>query len=470
MSKSAEKKKVKLKAPNPLIIMAVVLVLAGFASYIVPAGVFDRVQDPGSGRMLVDPNSFHYVAQNPVGIFDFFKAPTLGIQNAVSVIAFLLIIGGFFGILDATGAIRSGMGNMVKKMAGREIVMIPVCMVVFGCGSAFVGNFEEFLAFIPLVITVCLAMGFDSITAVAIVYCAAGAGYGGGCTQAFTVGVAQNIANLPLFSGIGLRLAAFVVLEAVSIIWVTRHAMRVKKNPQSSSMYELDRQNTDIMDMENIEPVTFRQKLVLILFVASIIVLIIGVTQFGFYINELAALFLITGLLAGVVGGLGANSIAEAFVKGCGNLIFPCLMIGMCNAATLVMTKANILDTIINFMSGLLKGLPSSLSACGMFVVQDLINILVPSGSGQAAVTMPLMAPLGDLLGLTRQTSVLAFQFGDAFTNIIAPTSGTMMAALAMGKIGYGKWVKFFLPLIAMWWVIAFAFLIFAVKIRYGPF
>lgn len=470
MNRAAEKKKVKLTAPNPLIIMAVVLVLAGIASYIVPAGVFERVQDPGSGRMLADPNSFHYVEQNPVGIFEFFKSPTLGIQNARSVIAFLLIIGGFFGILDATGAIRAGMGNMVKKMAGREIIMIPVCMIVFGCGSAFIGNFEEFLAFVPLVITVCLAMGFDSITAVAVVYCAAGAGYGGGCTQAFTVGVAQNIAGLPLFSGIGLRLAAFIVLEGVSIIWVTRYAMRVKKNPKSSSMYELDQQQTDIMNMENIVPTTLRQKLVLSLFVLSIIALIIGVTQFGFYIDELAALFLITGLLAGIAGGLKANAIAEAFVKGCGNLIFPCLMIGMCNAATLIMTNANILDTIINFLAGLLRGLPPSLSACGMFVVQDLINVVVPSGSGQAAVTMPLMAPLGDLLGLTRQTTVLAFQFGDAFTNIIAPTSGTMMAALAMGKIGFGKWAKFFLPLLAIWWAVAFAFLIYATKIGYGPF
>ena len=199
----------------------------------------------------------------------------------------------------------------------------------------------------------------------------------------------------------------------------------------------------------------------------SIIALIIGVTQFGFYIDELAALFLITGLLAGIAGGLKANAIAEAFVKGCGNLIFPCLMIGMCNAATLIMTNANILDTIINFLAGLLRGLPPSLSACGMFVVQDLINVVVPSGSGQAAVTMPLMAPLSDLVGVTRQVAVLAFQLGDGFSNLIVPTSGALIGCLGAARLDFGKWIKFSIKLQA--WLFAFAsiFMIAAVMIGY---
>lgn len=465
-----KKRKLQLKAPNPVIILVVIILLSAAATYIIPAGMFDRVEDAVTGRMVVDPETFHYVAQNPVKLFDIFKSVTLGLQKSGDVIFFLFMIGGAFGVMDATGAISAAMGNMVKKMKGKEILLIPVCMVVFGLGSCFAANYEEFLAFIPLVVAVCLAMGFDSITAVGIVYASAGAGYAGGCTNAFTVGVAQGIAGLPLFSGIGLRLAAFVVLLAVTIVYVTWYGLRVRKNPEASYMYGVDMRDKATIDTDDIPEVTTRHKLVLLTFIGGILALVFGVIKFGFYIDELAALFLIVGIVAGILGGLKPGVIVDEFIKGCCNLMFACLMIGLCSAATLIMSNANILDTIINFLAGLLRGLPASLSACGMFVIQDIINILIPSGSGQAAVTMPIMAPLADLIGVTRQTAVLAFQFGDSFTNVVAPTGGTIMAALAMGKISLGKWLKFMAPIFIIWWIIAFGFLIYAVNIGYGPF
>lgn len=468
--KEKREKKLKLKAPNPVLILTSIILLSAAATFVVPAGVFERVEDVATGRMVVDPTTFHYVAQNPVKLFDLFKSLTLGLQNASDVIFFLLIIGGAFGVMNATGAIKTGMGNMVKKMAGKEVLLIPVCMTVFGLGSCFAANFEEFLAFVPLVIAVCLAMGFDSITAIAIIYASAGAGYAGGCTNAFTVGVAQGIAGLPLFSGFGLRLAAFIVLMIISIAYVTWYGMRMRKNPELSDMHGVDM--GDVMDIEvnDVPKLTLRHKLVLLTFVGGILALVIGVINFGFYIDELAGIFLIVAILSGIFGGLKPGQIADEFIKGCGDLLFACMMIGLCNAATLILKNANILDTIIHFLASLLNGLPASLSACGMFIIQDVINILIPSGSGQAAVTMPIMAPLADLIGVTRQTAVLAFQFGDSFTNVVAPTGATIMAALAMGKVSLGKWLKFMAPLFFMWWIVAFGFLILAVQIGYGPF
>lgn len=465
-----EKKKFQLKALNPMILLAIIILIAAIATYVVPAGTYERVYDPVADRDIVDPGSFHYIDQNPVGIFDFFMSFTLGLQRAGSVIFFLLIIGGMFAVMEATGATNAGMANVVRKMKGKELLMIPVCMIIFGCGACFAGNFEEFLAFVPLTVGVCVAMGFDSLTAVGVVFASAAAGYGGAMTNAFTVGVAQGIAGLPLFSGIELRGVLFVVLMIVTITYVMLYARKVKKNPALSPVYESDQQYNKHLDIENVPKLTGRHKLVLVVFLLTIVALVYGVIEFGFYIDELAALFLVCAIVCGIVGGLKGGQIADSFVKGCGDLLFACLMIGLCNAVIIIMENASIMDTIINALASLLNGLSPTLSACGMFVVQDLFNVLVPSGSGQAAITMPLMAPLADLIGVSRQTAVLAFQLGDAFTNVLAPTGGEIIAACAMARVPYGKWLKWLLPLFFLWWIVAFVFLGVAVNIGYGPF
>lgn len=470
MSEVVKEKKIKLHALNPIVLLIIIITLAAIASYIVPAGVYDRILDPATEREIVDPATFHYIAQTPIGIFDFFKSVTLGLQRATGIISFLLLIGGTFAVMEETGAIKTGMGNLVKKMNGKELLMIPVCMIIFGCGSAFAGNFEEFLAFIPLVVGVSVAMGFDSITAIGIVFGAAACGYAGAMTNAFTVGVAQGIAGLPLFSGMGLRFALFGVLMAVTITYVMIYARKIKKNPLLSSVHEEDLEFNQHINTAEVPALTTRHKLVLLVFLGTIIALVFGVIKYGFYIDELAALFLICAVLSGVVGGLKPGEIADSFVKGCGDLLYACLMIGLCNAIIIIMQDANIMDTVIHALASLLDGLPATLSACGMFVVQDVFNVLVPSGSGQAAITMPLMAPLADILGLTRQTAVLAFQMGSSFTDVLAPTSGEVIAACAMARIPYGKWFKWLLPLFAMWCVIAFVFMAIAVQIGYGPF
>ena len=467
-----KKKKKSLEGINPMLFLVVVMIIVVIASYLVPAGSFERVYDAAVDRDIVVPGSFQYAEQNPIGFFDLMMSLTLGIQNASYIIAFLLIIGGMFAIMDGTGAINAGLANVVRATRGKELIMIPVLMTVFGLMSCFCANFEEFLAFVPLILAVILSMGFDSMTAMGIVFGSVAAGYGGAATNAFTVGVAQSIAGLPMFSGMTLRLVLFVALLLVSMAYVMWHANRVKKHPEKSPCRTADLENAKkyVLDVENIAPLTGRQKLVLVVLLLAILWTIYGVLVHGYYIDELAAVFLTAGVVAGLLGGSRPSRICDDFLKGAANMLAPCMMIGMANAVVLMMTDAGIIDTIIYALSNLLLGLPSALLAIGMFLVQTLFNLVVPSGSGQAAITMPLMAPLADMVGVTRQTAVLAYQLGSTFTDLIGPTSGEILVAGAMCGIAYPKWFKWLLPLFCLWCLVAFGFLTYATVTGYGPF
>ena len=447
------------------------MLIVTVASYIVPVGSYERIVV--DGQEMVDPASYHPVERSPITPFNLLISVTLGMQRGSAIIFFLLIIGAMFAILDGTGAINAGMTNVVRAMKGRELLMIPVCMIVFGMGSAFCANFEEFLAFVPLVLACCLTMGFDSLTAVGIIFCAAASGYGGAITNAFTTGIAQSIAGLPMFSGMGLRIAVFVTLLSVSIIYVTWHALRVKKNPQLSSTYDVDRltaKNVALNVTESV-PLTTRQKIVLAVFIGGIAFTVYGIIKKGYYIDELAGIFLAIGIIGGLIGGLRPGEICDHFEKGCVNMLFPCIMVGLANSVIILLEQSNMMDSIIHLLASALNGLSPMLTAFGMFVVTDLFNVLIPSGSGKAAIVMPIMVPLADMMDITRQTSVLAFQLGDAFTNVMAPTGGEILAALAMcGGVSFKKWMKYLLPLFICWWIIAFVFLAIAVYTGYGPF
>ena len=465
------KKKKELKALNPMLFLVAIMLIVTVASYIVPVGSYDHVMV--DGQEIVDPESYHSVERSPITPFNLLVSVTLGMQRGSAIIFFLLIIGAMFAILDGTGAINAGMTNIVRAMKGKEFLMIPVCMIVFGMGSAFCANFEEFLAFVPLVLACCLTMGFDSLTAVGIIFCAAAAGYGGAITNAFTTGIAQSIAGLPMFSGMGLRIAVFVVLLTVSIIYVTWHALRVKKNPQLSSTYEMDLVTAKnvALNVDNSVPLTTRQKIVLVIFVGGIAFTVYGIIVKGYYIDELAGIFLAIGIIGGLVGGLRPGEICEHFEKGCVNMLFPCLMVGLANSVIILLEQSNMMDSIIHLLASALNGLSPMLTAFGMFITTDLFNVLIPSGSGKAAIVMPIMVPLADMMDITRQTSVLAFQLGDAFTNVMAPTGGEILAALAMcGGVSFKKWMKYLLPLFIAWWIVAFIFLAIAVQTGYGPF
>lgn len=460
----------EMKSINPLIILACIIVVAAIATYIVPAGEFERMAVDGSEYEMVVADSYHRVDNQPIGIFDVFKSFTLGLQDAAYIIFFLLILGGVFKIVEATGALHAGISNMIKKTAGKELILVPLCMVVFSAISATAACCEEYLAFLPLMYMVCMACGFDSILSVGLLFCASAVGYAGGMTNAFTVGVAQTIAELPMFSGIGYRTVVWAVLLLVTIIYMMFYARKITKNPEKAYNFKIDQKFKAEMDLEalnNIEKITGRQKLILLIFFGAFVFVAFSVIKWGFYIDEMAGIFIIVALLCAIIGKLSPNEVADNFVEGSKDLVWAGLIIGMCYTATNILQDAQIMDTLVNAMGQVLSGTSEAVSACGMFVLQDLLNVLIPSGSGQAAITMPFMAPLADVLGVTRQTAVLAFQMGDAFTNVITPTSGELMAALAICHVPYSKWFRFMGPLWGIWAAVAIIILITATMIGY---
>ena len=462
----------KKKETHPMLILLVVVILCAIATYIIPAGTYNTTLDEEIGSEIIDVSSFKFIHRTPADFGDLCMSFTLGLQNASALIFFLLIIGGMFGIVNGTGALNLSLANIMKKIKGREYLMIPIIMLLLGCGSTFCGNFEEFLVFVPLILACCITAGYDSLTAVGIIFFAASAGYGGGITNAFTVGKAQEIAGLPTFSGMSLRITLFLTLEAISFLYVIWYAHMIKKNPKLSGAYIYDQeynQNKNL-NLNNIPALSVRQAAVILVFIVGMVLAAIGVVIEGYYVDELSAIFLVVGGLCGLLGKLSPSEICKKFVRGSRDMLLPCFMIGLANGAVILLQDANVLDTVLHYASELLALLPSYLMAWGMFIFHLLFNVIVPSGSVQATATMPVMVPLADSAGITRQTAVLAYQLGDAFTNVLAPTGGEILAALAICRVPFGKWVRFLLPLFLMWVIIAFIFLIYAVNIGYGPF
>ncbi|MDI6600903.1 MAG: YfcC family protein [Thermoanaerobacteraceae bacterium] len=459
-----------LKVPHTYVLLFMIVIIAALATYFVPAGVYDRVEDPNTGRNVVDPDSFHYVDSTPVGFFDIFVSLTKGMQQAADIIFFIFIVGGSFTIIQATGAIEAGIYRIVNSVKGKEGLLIPIVMLLFSLGGATFGMAEETIVFIPIIVALSRMAGFDALTGLAMVSIGATAGFTGGFMNPFTVGVAQGIAELPLFSGIGLRIAAWAIFLGTAMWYTYRYAMNVKKDPSRSIIYEEELKHRYDIEVNNIPEFKTSHILVLLIVLAGFAVLIYGVFKLGWYIDELSGIFLLMGIVSGLVGGLGINRLGEEFVKGAKDITFGALAVGVARAVLVVMQDGQIIDTVIHGLASVVSTLPGYLTAVGMYVVQTVIDFIIPSGSGQAAATMPIMAPLADLVGITRQTAVLAFQYGDGFTNSFLPTSGVLLATLGMANIPYEKWFKWMWPLMLMWFLTACAVLIVAVAIGYGPF
>lgn len=468
--KVVEEKKKRFKIPHTYVLLFSILVVVAILTYIVPAGQFERAEDPETGRVMVVADSYHTIERTPVTPFGLFKAIPKGMNKGGYIIFFVLLIGGTFGVLQGTGAITAGIGALVNKLKGHEKLVIPVSMLIFSLGGAVFGLAEETLMFIPIFIALSLGLGFDTITGIAICILGAGAGFSGAFMNPFTIGVAQGIAGLPPFSGFGFRVVVYVVVTIATIIFVYRYAAKIQKNPKLSPTYELDKKNKEKFHLGETIAFTTRHKLVLLSLVATIGAIAYGVMELGFYITELSALFVILAIVAGIIGGMKADTIASEFINGSKDMIYGALVIGLATSITVVLTEGSIIDTLIFHMAEGLKGLPPALSGVGMFVSQSLINVFIPSGSGQAAVTMPIMAPIADLIGITRQTAVLAYQFGDGFSNNIIPTGGVLMAGLAIGGVSWDKWAKWILPMFLIWSVIGAIFVTIATFVNFGPF
>jgi len=462
------KKKKGFSVPHVYVLLLGLILLCSILTYVIPAGQYDMTTV--GTREVIDSTTYHTVESTPVSLMQFLSAVPRGMQESAQIIFFIFIIGGAFAILQETGAIEAGIGRMIRVLKDKTLIIIPVIMLLFSLGGSTFGMCEEIIPFIPIFVSLCVAMGYDSITGAAIVLCGSAAGYAGAFMNPFTMQVAQGIAGLPILSGLGYRVVMFVVFVAVTTAFIMWYAVRIKKNPEKSLVYDIDRARTDVADLNSLRVFGIREKLALGVFGATIVMLVVGVVAWGWYMDEIAALFMGMALLVAVVGGISPNKFANIFGKGMAEIASGALVVGFARGILVVMTDGQILHTILHAAAGVLEGLPATLSALGMYIFQCLLNVIVPSGSGQAAVSIPIMAPLGDLVGVSRQTACIAFQMGDGLSNILTPTSGFFMAALAMAKIPWQKWAKWMLPLIGIQYAIGAAFVVIAQLIGLGPF
>ena len=452
-----------IKVPHTLVIIFSIIILMAIATYIVPGGSYDRViaDVNGQSKTVVLNGSFHYVENEAQGLFSVMQAPISGLEQSAEIIAFLFIVGGAFSLITRTKAIDSAIAKVVSIFKGNELLIIPIIFTLFSLGGATFGMTEEAIPFITILTPLMLALGFDSILAVGISYLGCIVGFATAMLNPFTVGIAQSIAEITLFSGVVYRSILWVITTIVGIIFLMIYARRIKKNPQLSPMYKLDEEKRKKLNKSENEEVKFTlsHKIIIASIGVCLAVIIWGVLRKGFWIPEIAAVFLITGIFAGIVGGLKADEMADAFVAGAKDMIGAAMVIGFARAIVIIAENSQIIDTILYGLSSFIGKLPSLLAACVMLPVQMFINFFVISGSGQAALTMPILAPLGDLVGISRQLTVLIYQLGDGFSNAMFPTSGVLIACLGMAGVPYGKWLKWILPLQAILFMTAIAFI-----------
>ena len=447
------------RVPDSLVLIFALIVLAQIASYVLPAGEFER-----DGRRVV-PGSYRAVDAEPLPPLAFLTSIPDGLAAAQEIIFFVLLAGGVISVVRATGAVDALIGAAIGRLASRPAWLVAGMVGLFALGSSTVGMAEEYMPFVPILVTMCLALKLDAVVAVGIVYVGAGVGYACAALNPFTVLIAQDIAGLPLTSGQVARWGLLVVCAAVGVHHILRYAARLRSDPASSLVAGVDYSSG--FDLPADVGFTARRLAVVLVFAGGIGVFVYGVAVLGWYLTELSAVFLGIGLIAAAAGGLGPDPAARAFLRGAGEMTATALLIGFARTIEVVLSDARVIDTIVNGLAGSLAALPAHAAALGMLGVQTVCNLFIPSGSGQAYVTMPIMAPLADVTGVTRQTAVLAYQFGDGFTNMLVPTNALLMGMLALARIPYQRWAAFVVPLLIKLYLVAAIALVAAVELGY---
>ena len=447
------------RLPDSIVLVCLLIVLAQAASYVIPAGEFER-----DGRQVVE-GTYRAVEADPLPPLAFLTAIPAGLAAAQQIIFFVFLVGGVIRVVRATGAIDAVIGWAIARLGARPAWLIGGMAALFALGSSTVGMAEEYMPFVPLLVTMCLALGLDAVVAVGIIYVGAGVGYACAALNPFTVLIAQDIAGLELTSGQLVRWALLPVCLGVGVQHLLRYAARVRRDPGRSLVADVDYAGgfERPADMR----FTARRAAVVAILVGGVGLFVYGVAARGWYLVELSAVFLGIGLLAALIGRLGANGAARAFLAGAAEMTATALLIGFARTIEVVLSDALVIDTIIQALAAPLAALPAHAAAVGMLAAQTVCNLFIPSGSGQAYVTMPIMAPLADLTGVTRQTAVLAYQFGDGFTNMLVPTNALLMGMLALGRVPYQRWVAFVVPLLVKLYLVAALALVAAVQFGY---
>lgn len=427
----------RFQFPHALTLLVAGIVLAAALSHILPAGEYDRRDDPATGRKVVVAGTYHAVPSQPVGVFQTLVGIPRGMADAGSIIFMVFISGGAFTVIDQTGALRNAVGWLVRKLQRRKVLVIPIVCILFAVGGAIENTQEEIIALVPVLLLLTRRLGYDALTAVAMSMGAAAIGAAFSPCNPFQVIIAQNLAQLPLVSGAAFRMVFLTIAVLLWIAWTIRHATRTQTAADHS-------------DQDGEEGFDLRKILVLAVVIVSFSIFVYGVVHLGWDFDQMSALFFAMGVAAGLVGRLGIDGTARALVEGFKSMAFAALLIGFARAIFIVMGEGKIVDTVVNGLVTPLGHLPVALSALGMMIVQTFIHFPVPSVSGQAVLTMPVLVPLSDLLGLSRQVTVLAYQYGAGLCELLTPTNGALMAIVAAAGVRFEQWLKFLFPIYLM--------------------
>ena len=412
----------KMKVPNTYVIIFLLLVLSAVATWLVPGGQYVRADD---GTL-----SYEAVERVPQ-TWQLFPAVYHGFVKQAGIIIFILVVGGAFWLLNATGAVSAGIGRFIARVGKRDKWVLVAVTLLFSLGGAVFGMSEETIPFVGMVVPLMLSMGYDAFMGMLIVYVASNVGFSSAFLNPFTVGIAQGMAGLPLFSGLGYRLVCWSLLTALLVAFVLVYAAKTRNKADVS-----------LKAAPAPEALTPRQKAILAVLGITVVMLVVGVTQWEWYLPEITGLFLLMGIVCGGIAGFSANRIAEELLAGAKDILSAALVVGFASGIIVILQDGKVVDSILHSMQKGLDGSGPSASLSAMYGIQAVINFLIPSASAKAAITIPIMTPFADMVGVSRQAMVLAFQFGDGFTNMLTPTSGVLMAALAMARIPYEKWLK----------------------------
>ena len=452
--------------PHTLVVVMALVILVLAASWVVPSGEYERrtVQTSEGERTVTVAGTFREVPKVYLGPEMALLAPIRGFVDAALLVCFLLVIGGSFGIFQETGAVDFGIRRLTATIAARphlEGLLIPTLMVIFSLAGSIFGMAEEVIPFVLVFIPLARSLGYDSIVGTSIPFLGAAAGFAAAFFNPFTVGIAQSIAGVPLYSGLGYRLFTWVVGTTVMVAYVMWYARRVKRHPELSPVRDIDlaREAAEPPDAAQQGRWDARHVVTLVLFVQAMVLLVVGVLRWKWYIDQIAVLFLGMGIVLGLAGGLGPSRIARTFVAGAKDMVGVVFIVACARALLVIAQDARILDTMLAWASAALSKLPREFIAQVMFLIQSVINFFIHSGTAQAALTMPIMAPLADLVGITRQTAVYAFQLCE-FINPILPTSAVTMGVLGAAKIPWERWARWFLPLMLILVALSFLLLI----------
>ena len=429
--------KTAARFPHTLTLLTGAILLAALLSYVLPAGEYQRAKDPVTEREVVVAGTYHRVPQQPVNLFQAAVGIPKGMVDAASIIFFVFLTGGAFTVIDQTGALREAVGSLVRMLRNREVLVIPIVCVFFAMGGVLENLQEEIIPLVTVLLLLSRRMGYNAMTAVAMSFGAAAVGAAFSPVNPFQVGIAQKLAGLPLLSGAGFRIVFLVFAVALWAAGTMRYAAKTRTEPEA--------ENGAVAGN-----FTARKVTVLLIVIGTFAFFIFGVMRLGWDFNQMSALFFGMGIAVGLIGGLRISGTAEAFVEGFKSMAFAGLLIGFARGIFVVMNEGKIIDTIVHGMVSPLTHLPVALSAVGMMIMHTFVHFPVPSVSGQAVLTLPVLVPVSDLLGLQRQVAVLAYQYGAGLCELLTPTNGTLVAIIAAARVPYEDWLKFVFPLYLM--------------------